>query len=168
MIVSLIAAVSDNNVIGNKGKIPWHISEDFRHFKKITSGHCVVMGQNTYLSLGKPLPDRTNIILSLDPKFTAPGCFIFNSPEKALDYAENSGEAECFIIGGGQIYKLFINLADKIYLTRVRGNFPGDTYFPEINMSEWNTETFEKHPDFEFLELTRVLSSPKINYRSDN
>lgn len=148
MIISIIAAASDNNVIGNKGKIPWHLPVDFKHFKKITSGHHVVMGQLTHESLGKALPDRVNIVLSKDKVYECNGCVVVDSLEEALDFARKAGESEVFIIGGGSVYKQTIPLASKIYLTRVHVKLSGDTFFPNINKLKWKEVSHEAHrPD---------------------
>ena len=159
MKISLIAAVSQNGVIGNGSKIPWHIPADFKHFKEITMGHHILMGKKTYESIGRILPGRTNIILSSDENFKVEGAFVFDSIDKALKFAENNGETELMIIGGGSIYGTFYPMADKIYLTKVLRDFGGDIKFPEIEMEKWKVESSQKHLDkeipFEFLELVK-------------
>lgn len=160
MKISIIAAIAKNNVIGAKNKLLWHLQGDLPRFKKITTGHCILMGQNTYESIGRVLPDRTNIILSYDKNYKVPGGFVFENPEDALKFSENKGEKELMIIGGGMIYKYFLPLADKIYLTRILKDFDGDVTFPEINASEWEETASEKHlendPPFEYAILERV------------
>ena len=159
MKISIIVAVSQNGVIGDKKKLLWHIPNDFKHFKEITTGHYILMGQTTYESIGKLLPGRTSLILSFDKNFKVPGAFVFGSQEEAIKFAEGSGEKELMIIGGGMIYKSFLPLTQKIYLTRVLKNYEGNVTFPEIKKSEWNEKIIEKHPEedppLEFVELTK-------------
>ena len=159
MKISLVAAVSQNGVIGSDNKIPWHISADFKHFKEITMNHHILMGKNTYESIGKVLPGRTNIILSSDKNFKVDEGFVFDSIEKAIAFAKQNGETELMIIGGGSIYKMFYPIADKIYLTKVLNDFEGNIRFPEIEMDKWKIESSEKHLNeeipFEFLKLVK-------------
>ena len=159
MDISLIAAVSQNGVIGDGSKIPWHISEDFKHFKEITMGHSILMGKNTFESIGKVLPGRTNIILSSDKNFKVPDGHVFGDVDEALKFAESLGEKELMIIGGGSIYKLLLPKATKIYLTRILKEFKGNVFFPEIDINDWKEEKVEKHFDseipYEFVELIR-------------
>ncbi len=146
MILSLIAAVSENNVIGNNNNLVWHLPADLKRFKQITSGHYVIMGRKTYESVGKPLPDRTNIIVTTNDKFTAEGCIVVHSIKEALEYSKEQDEV--FILGGGNIYEQTIDIADKIYLTRIHGKFNGDTFFVNINVQVWLVESEELHqPD---------------------
>lgn len=128
--ISIIAAISENRVIGNNNKLLWHIPEDFARFKKITSGHPVIMGRKTYESIGKPLSDRTNIIITRDENYKTEGCLVVHSLEEAIRLAKGK---KIFIIGGGQIYKQAISLADKLYLTVIKKNFTGDAYFPDYS-----------------------------------
>lgn len=162
MIISLIAAVAQNNVIGNKGQIPWHLPADFAYFKEKTMGHTIIMGQTTFESIGRPLPGRTNIILTLDKTFTADGCTVVYSIPEALDIAEKNGETEVFFIGGASIYKQTLNLADKLYITEVQHSFEGDTYFPDIDKTIWHETNRQKvladdknKYDFDFVEYAR-------------
>ena len=134
--ISLIAAVAENNVIGSKNQMLWHISNDLKHFKQVTSGHPVVMGKNTYLSLPvKPLPNRTNIVMSRKGFDGCEKCIIVSTMEEALE--KMSDQEENFVIGGGEIYRLFLPMAQKLYLTRVHQPYGGDTLFPEIDEKEW-------------------------------
>lgn len=157
--ISIIVATSKKNVIGNKNKLLWHISEDLKRFKNLTSGHHILMGQNTYESIGKVLPNRTNLVLSFEKDYKVPDGFVFNDPKDAIDFAEKNGEQELFIIGGGMVYKEFLPKANKIYLTRVLKDYDGDTCFPEIKLNEWEKTFYEKHsdcdPKFEFIILER-------------
>lgn len=162
MKLSLIAAKAKNNVIGNKGQIPWHISADFKHFKDITTGHHIIMGQTTFESIGHALPNRTNIILTFDKAFQVEGCIVAHSLEDALRIAETNGESEAFIIGGGSVYRLSIDRADKLYITEINEDFEGDTYFPNIDTSIWKEIKREKHLktegndyNFDFVEYER-------------
>lgn len=153
-MLSLIAAIDDKRGLGKKGLLPWHLSEDLKRFKEITKGHTVIMGRNTFESIGKPLPDRKNIVVTQDPNFHAEGVAIVNSIEDALDAG---GNGEVFIIGGAQIYAQTIDLADKLYLTQVEGDFGCDTFFPDY--SSFRNETFigagqENGIKYKFLELT--------------
>ncbi len=136
MTISIIAAVAENNVIGNNNKLIWHISEDLKRFKKLTTGHSVVMGRKTYESLPfKPLPKRKNIVISSQKDLKFEGAVIVNSVKEALEECKN--EEEIFICGGAEIYKLFLPVADKLYITKVHKSFEGDTFFPEPDLSEW-------------------------------
>lgn len=136
-MISLIAAVSNNNVIGKNNDIPWKISDDLKRFKTITSGHHIIMGRKTFESLdSKPLPNRINIIVTNNKNYKSPTSIIIcNSLCKAIAKAEN--DKEIFIIGGGQIYKEALEYADKIYLTKVFVDVDGDTFFPELG-KEWH------------------------------
>ena len=130
--------MDENNGIGFEGKIPWRVSSDLQRFKLITLNHHILMGRKTYQSIGKPLPNRTNLIVSRNPDFLASGCHVFNSIGLALDFAKKSGETELFVIGGAEIYKMTIAIADKMYLTRVLANCKFDTKFPDYNKYDWD------------------------------
>lgn len=162
MILSLIAAVSRNNVIGNDNKLIWHLPADLAHFKKITSGHTIIMGRKTYESIGRALPNRRNIIVTRQEFFQAEGCEIMRSLQEAVDSCLN--EKEVFIIGGGEIFIQVIHAADKVYLTRIYKDFEGDAKFPELNFSEWKLMKYvrhhadEKNPyEYSFSEYERQL-----------
>lgn len=131
MKISLISAVASNLAIGKNNQLLWHIPEDMKHFRELTSGHAIIMGQKTFESLGRPLPNRTNIIVTFDRAFKADGCVICYSLDEAFEAARNIGEEEVFVIGGGSIYKQTIDTADRLYLTLVQGDFDGDVFFPE-------------------------------------
>lgn len=130
MIISLIAAVAENGVIGRKGALPWHIPSDLKRFNAVTRGHTVIMGRKTFESIGRPLPGRRNIVLTRQQDYQAEGCEIVHDLDSA--FAACAGEAEVFIGGGGEVYAATIPLADRIYLTRVKAAVEGDTFFPEI------------------------------------
>lgn len=145
MIVSIVVAISENNAIGKNNKLLWHLPNDLKHFKEITTGHTVIMGRKTYESVGKPLPNRRNIILT-QQSITIPGCEVVNSLDDAIELCV--GEPEIFIVGGAEIYRQSMHLTDRIYLTIVHKEFDGDTYFPEIKADEWKEVTKESHqPD---------------------
>ena len=130
----MISAVSvKNRAIGKDNALLWNIPEDMRHFRALTTGHVVIMGENTYRSIGKPLPNRINIVLSNNESFRPEGCVIVHSIEAALEKAADAGEMEIFVIGGASIYKQFIPFAQRLYLTLVDGEFDADTFFPEYD-----------------------------------
>lgn len=150
MIVSLIVAVAENNAIGFNNNLIWHLPNDMNYFKEITLNHHVITGRKNYMSIPqkyRPLVNRTNIVLTRDSNFKAENCNIKNSLECALDFAKQNGEDEVFIIGGGQIYKeaLEKNLIDKIYITHVHEKFEGDTFFPPIDLNNWELIKNEFH-----------------------
>lgn len=145
MIISLIAAMDKNRLIGNGKEIPWHLPADFAYFKQTTMGHPVIMGATTYESIGKALPGRKNIVLSIKP-FEAVNVEVADSLEHAFDAAKETDEV--FVIGGASVYKQTIDRADKLYVTHVEGTFVGDVYFPEINFNEWKEiKSEERDPD---------------------
>ena len=137
-MISMIAAMAENRVIGNKNAIPWHLPADFKYFKETTLGKTIVMGLNTFNSIGgKPLPGRKHIILTLDKDYIAPeNCVAAHSIEEVLEMAKDV--EELMICGGASVYKQFLPLSQKIYLTYVHANPEGDTYFPEVDLAEWN------------------------------
>lgn len=132
-LVSIIAAIGENRELGRDNKLLWHIPEDFARFKKVTSGHPVIMGRTTFESIRKPLPGRTNIIVTRNMDYKAEGCRICNSLDDAIEVAKQIDNSEIFIIGGGQIYEQGIKCADKLYLTIVEGKFDADTFFPDYS-----------------------------------
>lgn len=147
--ISLIVAVAQNGIIGTGGTMPWHITEDFRHFKAVTLGHAVVMGRKTYDSIGRPLPGRRNIVITRNADLRIEGCQMAASLEGALAMCE--GEEEVFVIGGGEIYRQAMPLATKLYITHVGVEVEGDTRFPTIG-PEWREvrrEEFERGSAFE-------------------
>ena len=140
-MISIIVAVADNGVIGDKNSLLWHISEDLRNFKRVTTGHPVVMGRNTYLSLGRPLPGRTNVVVSRTAA-RIEGCRVVRSLEEA--FALFPADEEVFVIGGAQIYAQTIGMADRLYITRVEHDYEGDTSFPEWDRSQWRLVSGER------------------------
>ena len=163
MKVSLIVAVSENGVIGKDNDLIWHLPKDIRFFKETTMGHHVIMGRKNCESIPhkyRPLPNRTNVIITRQSDYKAEGCVVVNSVEAALEVVKQNGDSEPFIIGGGQIYKIALenNLVDRIYLTKIHHTFEGDTFFPELN-SDWkeieriDCKEDEKH-DYSYSFLT--------------
>ena len=140
--ITLIAAAAENNVLGKDNQLIWHISEDLKRFKRLTQGHAVIMGRKTFESLPKALPNRINIILTRNQSYKAKDAFVAHTPEAALELAGD--DPVPFIIGGGEIYSLFLPLADAIELTRVHHAFEGDAFFPEIDTSKWILSHQEK------------------------
>ncbi len=136
-MISIIVAIAKNHAIGKDNQLLWHISEDLKRFKRLTSGHKIIMGRNTLLSLPKwPLPKRTNIVITDKPDESFEGCEMVFSIEEAANKCGK--DEESFIIGGASIYNQFMPLADKLYITRVDKDFEADTFFPEIDTNEWN------------------------------
>lgn len=165
-MISIISAIGKNNEIGRKNDLLWSLPADMKHFKETTSGHTVIMGQKTFESIGRPLPNRRNIVLTKDRNFKPEGVEIIYSPEKIIKISRTLLDKNIFIIGGGMIYKLFIEKADKLYITHVDAEFPdADTYFPVIDENIWQKIKSEKHPkdelnkyDLEFAEYIRKVS----------
>ena len=137
MRISAIAAMSKNRVIGRDNQIPWHLPSDLKFFQRTTTGHHVIMGRKNYLSMGKPLANRTNIVITRNPFFISSGCTVVHSLEEALSVAHQAKEEEAFIIGGGEIYQLAMHLLDRIYLTTIDTVVEGDVFFPEFDLRDW-------------------------------
>ncbi len=135
MILSIIVATAENNVIGYRNQLIWKLPADLRHFKMLTTGHPVIMGRKTFESIGKALPNRRNIVISTNKAYQAEGCEMAGSIAIALEMVKDASEA--FIIGGGTIYKEIWDKADRLYLTRVHISPEGDTYIPEVRAEEW-------------------------------
>jgi len=159
VIVTIVVAISENNAIGKNNQLLWYLPADLKHFKNITTGHTVIMGRKTYDSVGKPLPNRRNIIITRQ-NITIEGCEVVKSIEDAL--VLSAGEEEVFIVGGAEIYKQSIHLTNRIYLTVVHQKFDADSFFPEINYDEWReTEREDHQPDeknklrYSFITLDR-------------
>lgn len=145
MIISTIVATAKNNVIGRNGQIPWYLPADLKYFKRTTLNHHIIMGRGTLESIGRPLPKRTNIVLTRNPFYTATNVIIANDIEEALNVAVENGETEAFIIGGGTIYEQSQEFWDRIYLTEVDLEVEGDTFFPELDMTQWILLSSEYH-----------------------
>jgi len=147
MRIALIAAVADNGVIGRDNDLPWHLPDDFRHFKRTTRGHHVIMGRRTWESRGgKPLPKRTNMVISSRPGYTAEGGLVFSGLAPALDHARAAGETEAFVIGGTRLFAEALPLADRLYLTWVHAAPAGDTDFPPFARDDWRELERVEHP----------------------
>lgn len=156
-MITMIAAAAENNALGKDNDLVWHLPDDFKRFKKLTTGHHIIMGRKTFESFPKPLPNRTHIIITRSKEYKAEGAIVVNSLEEALEISKNSRES--FIIGGGEIYKLALPKADKIELTRVHGSFEADAFFPEIDEKNWELVAEEFHPkdekhNYDFTYLT--------------
>jgi len=137
MRISLIAAVAENGVIGREGGLPWRIPEDLKFFRATTLGKPVIMGRKTYVSIGKPLPGRLNIVLTRDRTWHAPGVSVAHDMDRALRIAQESGADEAMIIGGADIYEAALPRANRIYLTRIAREFEGDALFPALDPQDW-------------------------------
>jgi dihydrofolate reductase len=145
-MTAIVVAASENNVIGREGGMPWHLPRDMKFFKSLTTGHPVIMGRKTFESLGKPLPNRTNIVITRNENYTAEGCAVVSNIEEAIQRAQTTDET-IFIIGGGEIYRQALSLCDRVYLTRVSVSVDGDTYFPRLDEKKWKLtaeEVYEK------------------------
>ena len=142
-MLTMIAAAAENNALGKDGDLVWHLPDDFKRFKKLTTGHHIIMGRKTFESFPKPLPNRTHIVITRNRDYTKEGCIVVHNLEDALKIAE--GDTQPFIIGGGEIYKLALNASEKIELTRVHDTFEADAFFPEIDLSKWELMNEEFH-----------------------
>lgn len=142
-MLSAIVAASENNVIGKDNGLLWHLPDDLKHFKRTTKGHHIIAGRKTFESQGKPLPHRTNIVITRDPDYKAEGCIVVHSLEEALRAVRDDDEP--FIIGGEQIYREALPKVDRIYLTRVHAEFEGDACFPELDREQWKEGSREFH-----------------------
>ncbi len=147
-MISIIAAITKNRVLGKDNKLLWNISEDLKNFRKITSGNTVIMGRKTFESIGKPLPNRNNIVISRDlPQ--REGIIVCRDLNEAINQAKLLGK-ELFIIGGASIYAQALPLADKLYLSHIKKEYEGDVYFPEIKYEKWQIEQTQEFPEFTF------------------
>ena len=162
-MITVIAAIATNNALGKDNDLIWHLPADLKRFKKVTTGHYIIMGRNTYESIGKPLPNRTTIIITRNKNYFKEGCLIANSLEQAIEMSKE--EAQVFIIGGAQIYKETIakNLAQQLDITLVHKDFEADVYFPEIDAKIWkevareNFKADEKNKlDYSFISYQKI------------
>ena len=159
-MLTIIAAAGENNALGKDNGLVWHLPDDFKRFKKLTTGHHIIMGRKTFDSFPQPLPDRTHLVITRKDNFKKEGIVTVHSLERAIDFSK--GDSQPFVIGGGEIYKMAMDVADKIELTRVHGTFEADTFFPEIDDIKWelvNEELHEKDDkhkyDFSYLTYLR-------------
>ncbi len=162
MTKSIIVAKAENHIIGQGHQLPWHLPKDMQHFKHTTMGHHVIMGRKTFASIKKPLPGRKLIVITRNPTYRVEGGTIVHDITAALAVAEQAGETEVFIAGGGAIYRATLALADKIYLTAIKAQLDGDTFFPSINANQWEEVKRIHHPAderhsyaYDFVELVR-------------
>lgn len=152
MTISMIAALAENNVIGKNNDLPWHLPDDMKYFMQTTKGHFVIMGRKNYQSIPekfRPLPNRTNIVVTSQAHFEAPGCLIVNSLDKAIELCIKANQKEIFLIGGSSIYKEGLKLANKLYLTEIHAEIDGDVFFPTLNKSDWIETSRIPHPNDE-------------------
>lgn len=163
-MISIIVAASTNNVIGAQGELPWRLSDDLKRFKQLTMGKPIVMGRRTFESIGRPLPGRQNIVITRQPGYDAAGCDVVASPAAALAAAADAAEA--MIIGGSQVYELFLPKASRLYLTRVHVDIEGDAYFPDFDETAWHLLSSEAHEAsdandfaFDFMTYERSVHS---------
>lgn len=156
MSLSIIVAISENYCIGKQGTLPWHIKEDLKHFKQITTGHTVIMGRKTWESIKeayRPLPERTNVVITSQPTYQLPPHVKrYSSLEEAIQAHTHE---ICYIIGGGQIYQEAFPLVDTLYVTHVHKYVDGDTFFPKINPNEWQETERQEYPEFSFVTYTK-------------
>lgn len=148
MIISLIAALTENRVIGKSNDLPWHLPDDMRYFMQTTLGHHVIMGRKNYESIPhkyKPLANRTNIVVTRQEAYDAPGCLVVNSIPTGIDIAIDNHEAEVFIIGGAEIYMQSLAFANRLYLTEIQTSLEGDAFFPIFNKQEWKEVSRNPH-----------------------
>ncbi|MBP6057379.1 MAG: dihydrofolate reductase [Nitrosomonas sp.] len=145
--LSILVAMARNRVIGQDNKLPWHLPADLKHFKSLTMGKTIVMGRKTYESIGRPLPGRTNIIITQQRNFEVPGATVIHSIEDALLVCEqaNATNGECFIIGGEGLYRQTIAICQRMYVTEIQRDFEGDTIFPKYDPGEWEETQREKY-----------------------
>jgi dihydrofolate reductase len=148
MLISIIAALSQNHVIGRNNALPWHLPDDMKHFMQTTQGHYVIMGRKNYQSIPekfRPLPNRVNIVVTRQRDFDAPGCHVVHSLSEAISLAKAAGQKGIFLIGGSEIYQEGINLADRMFLTEIKAEIEGDVYFPTFKKSEWREISRQYH-----------------------
>ena len=146
MKITLVAAIASNNVIGKENSLPWNIPEDLKRFKQMTSGHTILMGRKTFDSIGRPLPNRKNIVMTKDENFEKEGIKVINDFDEALELIKESNE-DIFVIGGSKIYELFEPVANSLAITRILKDFEGDAFFPDINWDLWQIEKEENFFD---------------------
>lgn len=143
-VITMIAAAAENNALGKDNDLVWHLPDDFKRFKELTTGHHIIMGRKTFETFPKPLPNRTHVVITRKEDYQREGAIVVNSLQKALELAKN--DPQPFIIGGGEIYDLALPEADKIELTRVHGTFEADAFFPEIDEDHWELVSSHFHP----------------------
>jgi len=152
--LSIIVAMSSNRVIGVNNTLPWHLSEDLKHFKSLTTGHTIIMGRKTYESIGRPLPNRRNIVISRNSNTSYEGVEVVHSLEDAFSISTN--DKEVFVIGGSNIYEQALSFVDQLYITEIKKSFIGDAFFPEINKQIWIEYSRDDHVTNDGLEFSFV------------
>lgn len=168
MTISMIAAVAKNGVIGRNNDLPWHLPDDMKYFMQTTKGHCVIMGRKNYESLPekfRPLANRQNIVVTHQTNYQAPGCLVVSSIEEAISKADVSISNEIFLIGGSQIYSEGLLISDRLYLTEINAEIPGDVFFPTLDLAKWQEVSRIHHSidakhaySFDFVIYTKVLN----------
>ncbi|YCA44805.1 type 3 dihydrofolate reductase [Bacillus sp. JZ8] len=160
-MISFIVAMDDNNLIGKDNALPWHLPADLAYFKKVTTNHTIVMGRKTYESIGRPLPNRKNVVLTHSTSFQEEGVTVIHSLDELKEMANRSNE-ELFIIGGARLYEQLLPVADRLYVTHIRATFDGDTHFPVFSKEEWKIIDSKEHKkdeknayDYEFVVYER-------------
>lgn len=160
-MITMIAAIAENNALGKDNDLLWHLPDDFKRFKQITSGHYIIMGRKTFESFPKPLPNRTHVIITRQKNYNPEGCIVVGSMEKAIEACPKN--EDIFIIGGGEIYTLGMKFSDSLEITRVHESFEADAFFPEIDLSVWKMIFEEYHPadekhkyDFSYQTFTKA------------
>ncbi|WP_342375934.1 dihydrofolate reductase [Myxococcus stipitatus] len=159
MRLSAIVAMASNRVIGHQNQLPWRLPPDLARFKRLTMGHTLVMGRKTYESIGRPLPGRTTVVITRRHDFAPPGVTVAHSVDEALQFAQSRGDDEVFIAGGADLYAQTMARTQRLYLTRIAREFPGDVFFPDVDLSGWRLLEEEPHPEgdlpFAFLTYER-------------
>ena len=166
MRLSILVAMAKNRAIGKNNALPWHLSADLKHFRALTMGHPIIMGRKTYESIGRPLPGRTNIIMTRQKGYQVEGAITVNSVDDALKVCQEGvdGNSEVFLIGGAELYRRTLRLCHRIYVTEIQQDFDGDTFFPEFDIEEWQEISREKHfseddkLEYHFVMLDRKIS----------
>ena len=158
-MISIIAAMDENRLIGSNNDLPWHLPADLQRVKQLTTGHAIILGRKNYESIGRPLPNRKNIVITNNPDYEAPGCVVVNSIDAAVAEAADD---DIYIFGGARIYEQMFDLAERMYLTLIHSTFEGDTWFPEYNTEDWEVierqdfSADEKNPyNYSFVTLEK-------------
>lgn len=143
-MISILVAMDKNRVIGVNNQLPWHLPADLQYFKRITMGNPIIMGRKTFDSIGRVLPGRENVVLTRSENYSPPGCTIIHSVEEIKTLRAERKEEELFVIGGAELFRQVLDFTDRLYITQIEAEFEGDTFFPEINLDEWNLISKEK------------------------
>ena len=161
MRLSIVVAMDDNRLIGNNNQLPWHLPADLAYFKKLTTGKSILMGRKTYDSIGRPLPNRRNIVITRNVEISIPGCELISSIESALEITK--GDEEVMVIGGASLCNQLLPIINRLYITKIDGEFEGDVFFPEYDDKSWHQVSCESHPkddlnaySYHFIILDRI------------